>query len=356
MPLEMYGFGASWVGPGQRWVGPGGQWVGPTAARDISLSIAIGKLGHALRNATRKPDDSPTTAPAWTGGDPPRLAMTTQDVASQSSLFGYDAQVLHQVVTQQVLGQARLSAEAAIAKVSTIGDKVVSALQRPSVKMLEAEFALTDKAAGRRTEQLEELFTQAGSASIFFATLAGIADDSHPYTAQFLNVATEALGHFVHGIKHAFAVPRPWKGKSALAPIVAMPSHASFPSGHASYAYMTAELLSALSPSANRDVLLEVAKYIADNRVVAGVHFPVDSVGGEVLGRGVAAWLAALGSTNPNPATWTGTRYVVDVSKEGGVNPQAGTGARHAVAVAASDAGTAPAWQWLAHRARLEWM
>lgn len=355
MPLEMYGFGTTWVGPGQRWVGPGGQWVGPSSARDISLSVAIGKLGKDLRSASRKPDVSPTTAATWAGGDPPRLTMTTQDVASQSGLGGYDAHVLHLVVTQQVLNQARLTTAAATASVSTVGGKPVSALQRPSARMLAAEFPSTDKAAGRRIDQLEELYTQAASASIFFATLAGISDESHPYTALFLNVATEVLGNFVHGIKHEFAVPRPWQGKSRLAPIVAMPSHASFPSGHAAYAYMTAELLSALSPSADRDVLLELANYIADNRVVAGVHFPVDSVGGEVLGRGVAAWLAALGSENPKTATWTATSYDVDVSKEGGGNPQTGTGTRRAVGGVGTGAGDAPAWQWLAHRARLEW-
>jgi hypothetical protein len=112
--------------------------------------------------------------------------------------------------------------------------------------------------------------------------------------------------------KHAFSCPRPVAYSPNLQPIVPTPEHGSLPSGHSGEAYAVAQIIPALM----RDAILletkpdkvtleanadEVGKQlrsqalrIAENRVVAGVHFPVDSVAGRILGQCVGTYLVAL--------------------------------------------------------------
>ncbi len=100
-------------------------------------------------------------------------------------------------------------------------------------------------------------------------------------------------------LKHALACRRPVDYSPQLQPAIATPGHGSFPSGHATEAFVCAFLLEALVRKARgiRSTrldhplalqLLRHAERIAVNRTVAGVHFPVDSVAGMVLGRSIA--------------------------------------------------------------------
>ena len=67
------------------------------------------------------------------------------------------------------------------------------------------------------------------------------------------------------------------------------PAHPSFPSGHATQAYALAFFLDAAMGSAGeahraeRDAVLAAAKDIAENREVAGAHFPSDTAAGKAL-------------------------------------------------------------------------
>jgi hypothetical protein len=86
--------------------------------------------------------------------------------------------------------------------------------------------------------------------------------------------------------------PRPRHLVPGLAPDFERPhwlyaGHPSFPGGHAAVAYLWAYLLACLVPKA-RDELLAEAERIAANRVIAGLHFPRDSAGGEALGKQIA--------------------------------------------------------------------
>ncbi|HEV7915762.1 MAG TPA: phosphatase PAP2 family protein, partial [Albitalea sp.] len=80
-------------------------------------------------------------------------------------------------------------------------------------------------------------------------------------------------------------------------PVIPTPGHGSLPSGHATDAYFVASLLRELlpGPSYERvDVQMRRLAYrIADNRVVAGLHFPMDSVAGCLLGDTLAAYFAS---------------------------------------------------------------
>jgi undecaprenyl-diphosphatase len=75
-------------------------------------------------------------------------------------------------------------------------------------------------------------------------------------------------------------------------PLVRTPHDASFPSGHAATSFAAATILSLAWPRL-APVLFLLAAAVAFSRVYVGVHYPLDIVGGVVLGVLVATalWL-----------------------------------------------------------------
>ena len=69
-------------------------------------------------------------------------------------------------------------------------------------------------------------------------------------------------------------------------PLVAVPASASFPSGHAASSFACAAVLAWCAPLRPLP-LLALAAGIAFSRVYVGVHYPLDVIGGALLGLAV---------------------------------------------------------------------
>jgi hypothetical protein len=70
----------------------------------------------------------------------------------------------------------------------------------------------------------------------------------------------------------------------AMMPFIATPSHPSFPSGHATQAFLVAEVLSRMvKAAALKPYLFSLADRIAENREIAGLHYESDSHAGKEL-------------------------------------------------------------------------
>ena len=76
-------------------------------------------------------------------------------------------------------------------------------------------------------------------------------------------------------------------------PLVSLPVTHSFPSGHATVSFACATTL-ALAVPRLRIPLYALAALIAFSRVYVGVHYPLDVLGGAVLGVGIAIALRML--------------------------------------------------------------
>ncbi|MGF3023227.1 phosphatase PAP2 family protein, partial [Methylobacterium aquaticum] len=79
----------------------------------------------------------------------------------------------------------------------------------------------------------------------------------------------------------------------------------SFPSGHTTYAFTDGILLAMTTPQAYQSMLLRASEY-GESRIVLGVHYPLDIIGGRAL----ATYDLAQAFTNPlyiNNAATTGT-------------------------------------------------
>ena len=87
--------------------------------------------------------------------------------------------------------------------------------------------------------------------------------------------------------------PRPPFRYAEPKPLVAVPHDGSFPSGHAATSFAAATMLSFAFP-ALAPALLILAAAVAFSRVYVGVHYPLDIVGGAVLGVLVATALRRL--------------------------------------------------------------
>jgi hypothetical protein len=122
-----------------------------------------------------------------------------------------------------------------------------------------------------------------------------------PATMELIKVALMLASFVVQRFKHSLCVRRPHEYSPQIQPIIMTPGHGSYPSGHATQAFTIARLLLALQATAAANVpiplleqqLMAQAARIAINRTVAGVHFPVDSLVGQVLGMTLSNYFIA---------------------------------------------------------------
>ena len=83
--------------------------------------------------------------------------------------------------------------------------------------------------------------------------------------------------------KEKLKVPRPSSLSPALMPPIDPPGHASYPSAHATEAWLVARCLKEVMPAEAHDALDRMAERIARNREVLGVHYPCDSAAGKSI-------------------------------------------------------------------------
>ena len=164
------------------------------------------------------------------------------------------------------------------------------------------------RAAVEREERLPEILAQAGDIGVFFDAITGIDRSQAPRLAELLEVAWNVTTLVLMALKNSVAEWRPVQRSAQVMPVIATPGHGALPSGHAAMATVASELLSSLlypARSERRMQLDRLARRIAFNRVVAGVHFPMDSAAGYALGRQLAALLAATARNEelPQPLT-----------------------------------------------------
>ncbi|MBN8506223.1 MAG: phosphatase PAP2 family protein [Burkholderiales bacterium] len=161
------------------------------------------------------------------------------------------------------------------------------------------------RAAVEREERLCEVLTQADDFWDFFCALLNLPRGAAPHTELLMDLAFRWAGIWVMGLKHQIAALRPFQSSSLVTTLLPTPQHGALPSGHATMATLFSELLIALlQPNDARVAQLDrMARRIAFNRVVAGVHFPLDNAAGYALGQQLAALLKAYATGGEAPVT-----------------------------------------------------
>ncbi len=157
----------------------------------------------------------------------------------------------------------------------------------PAAGSLAAEsdlLAVRQAQAGRTPEQVA--WAKLVEKDVMFnnATVLGawLTKENLPKTAEFFAQVGEDLRAMDGASKKPFLRARPTTLDASLQPCVAVPASTSYPSGSAMQAWVWAELLAEIFP-AKRGALMERAERAAWGRVIGGVHFPSDLVGGKRL-------------------------------------------------------------------------
>lgn len=169
--------------------------------------------------------------------------------------------------------------------------KLIS-ITAPDDSGLEEQAKLVLKRTPERGDRLAEILVQVDDLWSFWTAITNLDPQTVARTAEVVEFARRFATSVVMRLKHDLACPRPADVSASVQPVIRTPGHGSLPSGHATVAFMVRRVLTALLDVKAGDPidqqLERLAHRVADNRVVAGLHYPMDSVAGRLLGETLA--------------------------------------------------------------------
>jgi membrane-associated phospholipid phosphatase len=186
----------------------------------------------------------------------------------------------------------------------------IASLIRPLEACFQQQLLLVLDWAELREERSSEILAQIDPQYAFWAAILGMRADRHRHTMELINIALQLCVFVEMRFKHALACWRAVELSAQVQPLITTPGHGSLPSGHATQAYAVAHVLSALrgfaAGSPRHEQLQRLAARIATNRVIAGVHYPVDSLAGRLLGQTLGEYVVARCGAS---ASWQPRRF-----------------------------------------------
>jgi membrane-associated phospholipid phosphatase len=172
--------------------------------------------------------------------------------------------------------------------------------------------------ADLRADRAEEISVQLTPPIAFWSTILNLHPERRKWTLELVFAALRLANHVEMRFKHALACRRAVEMSPQIQPMILTPGHGSLPSGHATEAFIVAFVLWKLilvnEPAKSTEwleQLMRQAARVAINRTVAGVHFPVDSAAGQLLGLTLGAyfWRRATQPVAFNGWQFDGTKF-----------------------------------------------
>ncbi len=193
-------------------------------------------------------------------------------------------------------------------------------ITRPKKEIFNEQIVFVKDYAALRSDRVAEITAQLGLPITFFSSIVQLDPNRTRWTLELLHAALRFASIVVMRCKHSMACRRPQEYSPQIQPIISTPLHSAYPSGHAVQAFITAKVLCHLLRKSGHPAYADgnlvaqlkgQAARIAINRTVAGVHFPVDSAAGAVLGSALADYLISRckGLKNYQPWMFDGSEY-----------------------------------------------
>ncbi len=195
-------------------------------------------------------------------------------------------------------------------------------MARPNAALFKDQLKWVEYWSALRSERMAEILLETSNILLPMASVVDINPARRPHTIELLEAYYTTVAAVEMRFKNAMACRRPVEYSAQVQPMIQTPGHSSFPSGHATESFSFAFLLATLAEyrsgaghgtkasAETADQLAAHAYRTTQNRVVAGVHFPVDNAAGEALGLRVGMYLVdrfqrAAGETPTNPLPGT---------------------------------------------------
>lgn len=148
-----------------------------------------------------------------------------------------------------------------------------------------------------RNALLPEILKQRANMAAYWLNLLMFSRKSHPATFDLVNIVLRVGQFAAMHFKKKYNRPRPSQLSPRIFPIIAVPGHPAYPSGHATEGHLLSRCLRELVPAAQIP-LEKLAARVALNREKAGVHYPSDSEAGKRLSEGCFARLQTCDTYN----------------------------------------------------------
>jgi hypothetical protein len=199
-------------------------------------------------------------------------------------------------------------------------------LQRPPDSVFAAEMAQVLAYADLREDRAAEILSQIDSQWAHWASVLPLRPDRAPRTLELLTAGLQSAITVVLRAKYLMNCPRPMDCSPQVQPLITTPGHGSCPMGHAVQSFLVAgilrELLNLKETSPLNVQLQRTAFRISLNRVVAGLHFPVDLVAGMLLGQTLVRHAAQW--AGDEHAAWVGSPVLFDMTRYQALGPLGG--------------------------------
>jgi membrane-associated phospholipid phosphatase len=246
---------------------------------------------------------------------------------------------------------------------------------RPGPSQFRDQLQYVNSYADLRGDRVNEVFAELGISEAFFGSITEMRQERTPRSFELAVAAVRLAYYVVMRVKHGLACRRPHEYSPQIQPMLPVPTHATWPSGHATEAFTFAYVLSELLRASDNPIykgrvwkeeIMRLAGRIAANRTVAGVHFPVDSAAGATLGLTLGRYFLARCNKGAGYTAWKfdGTKFAGDFDWRDIAHTLEGTSADPSKAprylermekldLSAKD--YSPPLSWLWSEARKEW-
>ena len=168
---------------------------------------------------------------------------------------------------------------------------LIAEIERPVEATFAQQIPMVLSWAELRYERANEILAQIDPQYALWSSVVYLHPDRTKRTFELINILLQFCVYVEMRFKQALACWRPVEYNPEVQPMITTPGHGTFPMGHGTNAYAVAHVLEKLlkldqdtkfQPAI--DQLQRQAARITTNRVIAGVHFPVDSMAGRMLG------------------------------------------------------------------------
>jgi len=267
--------GDGWDG----WDGWGNASAFDAASEDRELALALIRTRERLVYGLPQKFDRP---PHWPGAQPDK-ALRALSTGIRSQLATMDL-----LSTLRVTLKLEDKAPVEPRTVQIESKTGTLDIESPTPTTFQADLAKVEAMATLRAERSVEIFAQERFNPAFWAAVLPLNPKSTPYTLELMGAVVSIASFVVQRCKAFLGLPRPADLSPRIQPMLPAPQSSTYPGGHAIESALLAHVLVLLLTGTVKDttgegwlltvgkMLHELAARIAENRVVAGIHFTID--------------------------------------------------------------------------------